>query len=468
MNDTTTARRTLVIGGGISGLLYAWQAQQTGCQVTVLEAASVCGGAIGAHELDGLELNTGAEAFATAGGTVRELLGDLGLSEHIVEPCPSGSWVVTRGGAAPLPAAGYLGIPANPLAPDVRRIIGWPSALRAAIGDALLPGSYALREGTTLGDYVRTRMGRRVLTRLVEPVIGGVHATDPNLLELAAIAPKLPDATRRTGSLARAVAHLRPSRKASGAAVSSLRPSMELLPRTLAQQITDRGGVILTNSPVTGLVRLPDGTYRVSSGPDQQEFTADHVVLAAPGEVTRELVRGVNPAVAELIPVAPPSPVRLVTLVLDAPALRARPRGNGVLIAAETTGVQAKALTHATAKWPHLRDAAGQREIVRLSYGRSGGPLPAPELFPDLALADASRILGVPLDRSQLRAHEVITWERALSQARAGHQAALEDVETALRETPGLNIVGAWRSGTGLAAITGFTRRLARTMEGQL
>ena len=96
---------------------------------------------------------------------------------------------------------------------------------------------------------------------------------------------------------------------------------------------------------------------------------------------------------------APITAVLICTLVVDDHRLDAAPRGTGVLVSAHATGVRAKALTHATAKWPWLAELAGPgRHVLRLSYGRGDGTdLPAESELAAVALADAAELLGVAL-----------------------------------------------------------------------
>ena len=171
-------------------------------------------------------------------------------------------------------------------------------------------------------------------------------------------------------------------------------------------------------------------------------------------------------------PSAPAVPVRLVALVLEAPALDSSPSGTGALVAAGTPGLRAKALTHATAKWEHVRRAADGLHVVRLSYGRPGEELPEDDshgpdgtegTIIDLALADASTILRTPLDRSQLRAARVITWQRAMRRPGPGHRAALDAITELLAQEPSLELVGAWRAGTGIDAIVRADARAMTT-----
>ncbi|MDF2573540.1 MAG: hemG [Agromyces sp.] len=238
------AADVVVVGGGVAGLVAALECAKVGLQVTVLERRDGIGGCVGRIELDGLSLDSGAESFATRGGAVAELLESLGLSDEIEKPNPAGAWLVMPGAngapdAAPMPRTGILGIPANPLGDDVRRIIGWRGALRA-YADRVTP---ILRIGryTNLGDLVRSRMGQAVLERLVTPISAGVYSSDPNVLDLDVVAPGLNEAMTRAGSLSGGVAQLVEARKA-GSAVLGLRGGMHRLVDALAAEL-DRFGV---------------------------------------------------------------------------------------------------------------------------------------------------------------------------------------------------------------------------------
>jgi oxygen-dependent protoporphyrinogen oxidase len=326
---------------------------------------------------------------------------------------------------------------------------------------------------------VRRRLGRRVLERLVAPVVGGVHSADPASLELAAASPQLAKGLAEHGSLVRTVRRLRGTGRAgrstragrpgagvpgssagasAGTRVHSLDPTMAALPAALSAQVLGAGGIVRTGTEVTGLAR-EDELWQVRTGRGET-LTAEHLVLACPPDTARTLLAGAAPEISAAIPEAPSAAVRLVALVLDEAALDAFPSGTGALVAPGTPGIRAKALTHASAKWEHVQQAlrealpdAAHPHLVRLSYGRPGEQLPGREEIVDLALADASAILGVSLGRAQLLDAAVIDWDRAMRQARPGHRAALETLTGLLAAREDLDLVGAWRAGTGLDAI---------------
>lgn len=441
----------VVVGAGVAGLVAARELGRAGVRTLVLDGRDAPGGAVRSHEVAGLQLDAGAESFATRGGIVADYLAELGLADRVCAPSGLGSWVHLPSGDGPLPRTGLLGIPSAPFAADVRRTLGVLGAARAAL-DLVLPSSVGAK-ATTLGGLVRARMGARVLDRLVRPIVGGVHAAEPDDLAVDAVSPGLTAAVARSrGSLARAVRSIRAAAPA-GTAVAGLAGGVHGLVDALAEQT----GEIRLRTPATSIRRTSDGVVVTTP---EGAIRADRVVLAAP--VPRLLDELVGIAAAP----DPGAAVTLVTLVLDAPALDAAPRGTGVLVGREATDVRAKALTHATAKWPWLATAAGPgRHVVRLSYGRAGEESPAPDLA--TALADAATLLGVPLQERDVVAHATVRWTQALPRPSAAHRDWVLAVRAALAEVPGVAVAGAWVAGNGLAAVIPDARAAARSLVGE-
>jgi oxygen-dependent protoporphyrinogen oxidase len=394
----------IVVGAGIAGLVVARALVLGGREVVVLEASDRAGGQLARHSVGGIELDAGAESFATRGGTVADLADRLGLGDDIVPPAELPAWLYRADGTAiPLPATSLLGIPSVPLAHDVIAAIGMRAAFRASL-DLLLPATVAAKSAT-LGELVRRRMGPAVLEQLVAPVVRGVHSANPDELPVGRAAPGLRAALSREGSLSHAVASLR-ERSPAGSQVAGIRGGVAVLIDRLLADLDRFGVPVRLGAPAEDVG--PDG---VRAGGD---LLHGEVVVAAPGVAAAH---------------EPGRMISLVTLVVDQPELAAAPRGTGVLVEFGAPGVTARALTHLTAKWPWIAERAGGRHALRLSFDGATADIAT-------AVKDAGTLLGFPL-KPPIDA-DIVTWERAVPRTHA---------------VDGMHYVGEAGSGTGLAAV---------------
>jgi oxygen-dependent protoporphyrinogen oxidase len=421
------ANGVIVVGGGVAGLVVARRLVLSGHPVTVLEASDHLGGTVSRHTVGGIELDAGAESFATRGGTVAKLATALRLGDDIVEPNPEGAWLQPATGKAfRLPENSLLGIPGSPLASDVTAIIGGRAAWRG-YADSLLPGTYAAKS-TTLGELVRKRMGAGVLDQLVRHVVRGVHSADADDLPVDAVAPGLRKAMERTGSLARAVLELRATSARAGSAVAGIRGGIARLVDELAADLNRFGVEIRLNARVDHVERdhvLVGGT-RLDG----------RVIVAAPGLVGISVGRGTR--------------VVLATLVVEQPLLDAAPRGTGLLVA-DGGDIRARALTHATAKWEWIAERAGGRHVLRLSY--DGAEVDradaAGEQLADIARADAAALMGVPLLVESVLDFARVEWYRP---------------ERETHTPDGILAVGESIAGTGLASVVAQSEAVAGSL----
>lgn len=401
---------TIVVGGGVAGLVAARTLALGGESVLLLEATQRLGGTVARHVVGGITLDSGAESFATRRGTVADLARSLGL--EIVEPSTEGAWLRRADGRSlPLPATSLLGIPGVPVASDVIAVVGWPAALRALL-DAVLPGVVAAKSAS-LGELVRRRMGCGVLDALVAPVTQGIHSRHPDELDLDRIAPGLRQAMVSEGSLTRAVRSLRASAPA-GSAVNGIHGGVHRIVTALVADLERRGVELRRGARVTAF-----DARGVVVG---DETIAGRVLIAAP-----HLVESTSPD----------EEITLATLVVDCPALDSHPRGSGVLVAG---GESPRALTHATAKWPWLAEQVpAGRHVIRLSYASS--------VTQQQAVDDAERLLGTAI--GTVMEFATVQWRRPAPQGTAPE---------------GVWLTGEATSGTGLAAVVRHATETAEAL----
>lgn len=449
------ARRTrvLVIGGGVAGLVAALEWAKIGAGVTVLEASDRFGGMVETVELDGLPIDTVADAFPLGSVAFAALLDELRLRESVEPAAPLPVWIAALPGdaAAPAPEATVLGIPANPWAADVRRVIGWGGAWRAYL-DRLRP-PLTIGHERSLGRLVRSRMGDRVVDRLVAPVTRGVYGVDPDEVDVEVAAPGLSTALTRTGSLSGAAFDLLPD-DAAAPTRATLRGGMGGLVAALVARLGDLGADLRIATEVVAVQR--DDAWQVSvaetgadrtldaAGDTPDLLEADVVVVATGGAEATRLLESAGAAVSS----SARSPRDVVTLVVASRALDAAPRGRAVYAA--TQDAPAFGVAQATADWPWLAAAAGAgRHVLRVT-------LPAdPERSDEQRATDAARaaeaLLAVPLETPRAGIRRRV--DAALPASVLGHDDRVQAIRAAVARRPGLAVVGAWVSGTGIAQI---------------
>jgi oxygen-dependent protoporphyrinogen oxidase len=454
-----------VIGGGIAGLAAAYALRGAGVEVTVLEGSPRLGGKLAVSPVAGIEVDAGAEALLARRPEGVGLLAELGLDAERRQPGTTTAGIWTRGEIRPLPRRQFMGVPAEPAQLAGTGLLS-PAGLARAAADAELPAAPADDADASVTDRVGARMGREVVDRLVEPLLGGVYAGRCEDLSFQATLAPLAAAAPRYASLGEAVASLLPSAAAPGGPAAAAPPpvfttlagGLGTLPPLLAAA---SGADVRTRSMVRELTRTAGGwRLTIGSAHAAQWLDADAVILALPARPASRLLAGTSPAAAAALAEISYASMAVITLAYPDAAFPAPPAGSGFLVPA-VDGHAIKAVTYSTVKWPHLRSSGAGLHLVRCSVGRLGDEAILQRDDDDLAglaaadLAAAAGVRGRPADV------RVTRWGGGLPQYSVGHLGRVARIRAGVAAEPGLAVCGAAYDGVGIPACIASARQAA-------
>ena len=457
-----TRRRVTVVGGGVSGLATAYfltRLAGRAVDVTLIERSERLGGKVLTRPVAGHPVDMGPDALLVRIPAMQSLLDELGLTGDVVGPGANGAFIWSRGRLRPLPASTVFGVPAQ-LLPVLRSGLLSPLGIARASLDLVLPRRrVSATDDVSVGELVRPRFGAQVFDRLVDPLLGGVHAGRAELLSARSAVPEIDALARESRSIYLGTRG-KPVPARSGPALVTLPDGLGQLVDALRGAIDDcdvqQGTSVdaLTRTSAGYLVRLTDGS----------EVEADDVVLATPAHATAELLADLSPDASAACADIPYADVASLTLVYPREALVEAPAGTGFLVPPEE-GLLLVGCSWLSTKWPHLNDPSVL--LIRAMVGRYGDQrftsMSDGELV-DRVHSELTRTMG--LTSAPIESH-VQRWPQAMPQYTVGHQARLDRLDGALTQLPGLHVTGAAYRGVGIASCVSQARRTAQALLSQ-
>lgn len=516
-----------VVGGGIAGLAAAWELSggaegaAPGCpRVVVLEAGEALGGKLRSAEFAGGVVDLGPDGFLGRRPEATALCRELGMDEDLEPIGRSGAAVWAGGRRRTLPGGLMLGVPTRWWPAARSRVLGTVGSLRLAL-DVVAPRPD--RRGPlgdrAIGPLVARKLGRRTVDRLVEPLIGGIHAGGVDDMSTAAVFPLLLAVSQRRGGLMRSLRRASSlgagptgalptsdrddedrgpgdggddsqgspagqgsgegpggsEEGAGGPAFWAVRGGMAHLVGRLTGVLEQRGAELRTGTPVVALERSGAKAWALRTPVGTVE--ADGVVLAVPAPPAAELLAPHDAEAAGLLRGIDHASVAVVTLAVAPEDLPEPLEGTGLLVphgsalprgtpGDEVAGRSflVTACTYLSAKWPHL--ARPDTVLVRASVGRAGDQ--RPDLLDDAGLvervvSELGALIGL---RGTPRCSMVTRWPDALPQYRVHHLLRVTSIEAAVARLPALAVAGAAYRGVGIPACIGSGRGAARRVLG--
>jgi oxygen-dependent protoporphyrinogen oxidase len=443
-----TPQRIAVIGGGISGLVAAYElarARRAGAAVEeyLLEAGPRLGGALRSERVSGCLVEAGADSFLTEKREAAESCRELGLTDELMgsNDADRRTWILHRGRLEPLPDGLEFFVPARPTSVLSTRLLSAGDKL--ALVAELFQRPKRLPE-ESVAALVRRHFGAGLLDTIVEPLLAAVYGGDPQELSARATLPRLVQMEETTGSLIRALRrNRRPAAAERPPLFTTLRNGLDSLAAAAASQLEPAR--VRCRQRVEAVSPRAGGGFELR-GAGETLLSVDAVVLAIAAHEAARLLAPLDPSLAQHLGGIPYSSSLIVAVGYDAPLTV--PPGFGFLVP-EKEGLRLRACTFVGQKFPQ-RVPPG-RALFRCFYGgvRDEAAL---ELTDEEAAAlvqtDLRRVLRLEVEPLFVR---VYRWPRAIAQYTLGHLDRVAAIRSRVQALRGLFLCGNYFDGIGIA-----------------
>jgi oxygen-dependent protoporphyrinogen oxidase len=443
--------KTVIVGGGIAGLAAAYSLHESGSDdFTLIECSPHWGGKITSAQQDGFLVEGGPDSFLTQKAAALDLCSKLGLDDQL-SGSSSGknatTYVWSKGRLHPMPEGMMLMAPTMAL-PFLRsRLISWPGKLRMGM-EMFVPKASGADEESLAG-FVRRRLGTEALNKIAGPLMGGIHAADPEKLSLKSTFPMFLEMEQKHGSLLRGMikrARLRTSTNGSASRAPmfmSLRGGLQSLADAIVARLPQRslraGCCVVSVHPYAR-------QYKVVLC-DGGSILADDIVFATPSYVTADLVQQIDPMLATQLRAIRYVSTATVSLGFRRADIDHPMQGAGFIVP-RSEGRRITACSWSSAKFQHRApdDCVLLRVFIGGALAEDLAELDETSLVA-LALQELEIIMGITATPVLAKAYR---WPRANPQYDLGHEQRVAEIERAVVGYPGLHLAGAAYRGSGI------------------
>ena len=428
--------KVLIVGGGISGLSAAYYLNKAGVRPTLVEKASHLGGVIRTSVQQGCVLEAGPDSFLAAKPEALDLIREVGLADQVI-----GSndhlritYILKHGKLVPLPDGLMMMVPTKIL-PLVRtRLLSWDTKIRMGLEFLRRPPKAPLADRSVY-DFLLDHYGQESIDYLAEPLLAGVYGGDPREMSVNSVLGRFVEIETKYGSLTRGVlAAPRPNGSGSGSLFRTLKNGLG----QLVDKLKDSADVL--HGAVESLDRNGSGFRARVNG---NFIEADIVVLATPTGDAARLLQPSNGNLAELLQSVPYTSSVTLSLGYRKDTFDHPLKGFGFLVPKRERKLLA-ACTWVGNKFSYRVPD----DMVLLRCFMGGDALnESDESLVEAAQRELRSIMGL---QAAPVFHSIARLPNAMAQYTVGHSERLKQIESMVKEIPGLHLAGNGYRGIGL------------------
>lgn len=438
--------RSIIVGGGITGLSAAYELAQRGIRPVLFEASGRLGGVIQTENVEGCVIEGGPDSFLSAKPAGLELVKELGLGAEVIgsKDRERVTYIVKQGRLLPMPDGLMMMVPTKVLPVAASPLLGWATKMRMGLDYFRRPGG--ARKERTVAQFIEEHYGREAVDYLADPLLSGVYGGSADALSVNSVLARFVELESKYGSLTKGVLAARRNAPGAGNSVpplfQTLKGGLTDLVEKLIEAIGDRMQVVY--EPVQRIERHGDG-YRVAAGASQWE--AETLLLACPAWRAGALTAPVHPQLGQLLEGIEYSSSLTLALGLKRADCGPIPHGFGFLVPKPERRSMV-ACTFTGAKFPYR--VPDDKVVMRCFLGGAGREKVLDDTDEALLETVCRELEGLLGWKPRPVFYRISRWRRAMAQYTVGHQRRVDEIRAAARELPGLFLAGNAYDGIGI------------------
>ncbi len=455
--------KIIIIGGGIAGLAAAVhlkagaKAHDKKVEVLLLEKNGRVGGKILTEQQGKFLIEGGPDSFLPEKVWTVNLARHLGLEPEMLPSNDQfkGTFIYSGKELHSLPEGVMLMVP-TAFRPMIKsKLISWPGKIR--MGMEVLVPKRKVMEDESLASFVTRRLGRECLEKIAEPLVAGIHTSNPINMSVLATFPRFVQIEQKSGSLIlgmlsslkhrKYAMHNAPPPKSGSPEITfsmSFKNGMQTLSRTCAEYI-GKDSIRLGASVKAVEPKGKGYSVILENG---QKLEADYVMLGTASYDAAEMVKGFDETLAMQMNKIEWSSSATVSIAFKKDDVRVPLRGFGFIVP-RVEGRRINAATYSSIKW--LYRAPDDMIQIRVFVG--GGH--HEELVHELDDAGMTRMVLEELDtilglKANAQFSKIYRWNKGMPKYTVGHLDRIGLLDRSLSLHPGLHVIGCSYKGIGI------------------